>query len=170
MTSRAALFSLLCGFGAVAQMPPPHPAFDQDAVHEIHLRFPNADWYEVLQANYSGVEADNPYFPASLEWGSYNFENVGVRLKGNSSYNIQGRKKPFRIKLNEFVKGQKIENMASFSLSNAWNDPSFVREKAYYELAAALGLKAPRSNFAALYINDEYWGLYVLTEVVNGDF
>ncbi|HWB99891.1 MAG TPA: CotH kinase family protein, partial [Bryobacteraceae bacterium] len=45
-----------------------------------------------------------------------------------------------------------------------------VREKAYYELAAAAGLKAPRSNFAALSINGEYWGLYVLTEVVNSDF
>jgi spore coat protein CotH len=170
MRSRLAFFFLTCGLGAVAQMPPPHPAFNQDAVHEIRLRFPNADWYEVLTANYSGVKADNPYFPASFEWGSYKYDTVGVRFKGNSSYNITGKKKPFRIKLNEFVKGQKIEGMASFSLSNAWGDPSFVREKAYYELAAALGLKAPRSNFAALYINDEYWGLYVLTEVVNGDF
>lgn len=96
---------------------------------------------------------------------------VGVRFKGNSSYNgATTKKKPFRIKLNEFVKSQKIDGTASFSLSNAWNDPSFVREKPYYELAAAAGLKAPRSNFAALYINDQYWGLYVLTEVVNGDF
>ncbi len=45
-----------------------------------------------------------------------------------------------------------------------------MREKAYYEFAAAAGLKSPRSGFAALYINDEYWGLYILTEVVNGDF
>ena len=60
--------------------------------------------------------------------------------------------------------------MSSFGLSNAWNDPSFVREKPYYEMAAAIGLPAARSNFAALYINDEYWGLYVLGEIVNGDF
>ena len=37
-------------------------------------------------------------------------------------------------------------------------------------MAAAIGLPAARSNFAALYINDEYWGLYVLGEIVNGDF
>ena len=68
------------------------------------------------------------------------------------------------------MKGQKIDGMASFGLSNAWNDPSFVREKPYYEMAATAGLPSPRSNFAALYINDEYWGLYVLGEIVNGDF
>jgi hypothetical protein len=152
------------------QSPAPHPAFDKDAVHEIKLTFPNADWYEVLAANYDGVRADNPYFAASFEWGEYRFDNVGVRFKGNSSYNVNGRKKPFRIKLNEFVKGQKIESMASFSLSNGWNDPSMVREPAYYQIARAMGLKASRANYAALYINGEYWGLYVLTEVVNSDF
>jgi spore coat protein CotH len=156
---------------AAAQVPPPHPSFEPDAVHEIYLTFPNDDWFEVLTANYDGVKADNPYFPATLRWGAMVYENTGVRFKGNSSYyGSTGKKKPFRIKMNEFVKGQKLEGMASFSLSNAWNDPSFVREKPYYEMAAALGLKAPRSNFAALYVNGTYWGLYVMNEVVNSDF
>ncbi|MBI4910763.1 MAG: CotH kinase family protein [Acidobacteria bacterium] len=156
---------------AVAQVPPPHPVFDKDAVHEIRLNFPDPDWYQTLTDNYDGVRAENPYFPAAITWGDYKFETVGVRFKGNSTYSATTtKKKPFRIKLNEFTKGQKIEGMASFSLSNAWNDPSFVREKIYYEMAAAFGIKAPRSNFAALYINDTYWGLYVLTEVVNSDF
>lgn len=156
---------------ATAQIPNPYEIFDKDAVHEIRITFPNEDWYEVLTANYSGVRAENPYFPASIEWGSNKFETIGVRFKGNSSYSAANtKKKPFRLKLNEFVKGQKIDGIGSFSLSNGWNDPSFVREKLYYELAASLGLKAPRSNFAALYINGEYWGLYILTEVINSDF
>jgi hypothetical protein len=50
--------------------------------------------------------------------------------------------------------------MASFGLSNAWSEPSYVREKPYYEMAAALGMPAC----------DEYWGLYILGEIVNGDF
>jgi hypothetical protein len=157
---------------ATAQLPPAHMAFDQDAVHEIKLTFAQSDYWEQLTKNYEGNEDDVPYLTASLEWGTYKFDSVGVRFKGNSSYNgaRNSKKKPFRIKLNEFTKGQKIDGEASFSLSNGWNDPSFVREKAYYELAASAGLKAPRSTFAALYINGEYWGLYMLTEVVNGDW
>src|SRR5262245_44540954 len=139
-------FYLLAAGLAVAQVPAPHPAFDKDAVHEIRITFPDPDWYQTLTDNYDGVRAENPYFPASLEWAEYKFETIGVRFKGNSSYSAANtKKKPFRLKLNEFVKGQKIEGLGSFSLSNAWNDPSFVREKIYYEMAASLGIKAPRS-------------------------
>src|SRR4051812_46916048 len=93
---------MLFAVAAAAQIPNPYPIFDQDAVHEIRLTFPNADWYQVLTDNYDGVRAENPYFPASLEWGANKFETVGVRFKGNSSYSAaQTKKKPFRIKLNE---------------------------------------------------------------------
>ena len=144
---------------------------DKDAVHEIRLTFKQADWYQQLTTDYDTNPDDTPYREASIVWGTSKFDTIGVRFKGNSSYRgATTRKKPFRIKLNEFVKGQKIEGMASFGLSNGWSDPSFVREKPYYEMAAGLGLPAPRSNFAALYINDEYWGLYILGEIVNGDF
>ena len=100
-----------------------------------------------MTANYSSTKNDVPYIEASSQWGDNKFDVAGVRFKGNSSYiGANTRKKPFHIKLNEFVKGQKIEGIASFSLSNTWNDPSFVREKACCEVAAAAGLKAPRAN------------------------
>ncbi|MEP6538934.1 MAG: CotH kinase family protein, partial [Bryobacteraceae bacterium] len=163
---------LLCAVALPGQIAPPSSAvFDKDAVHEIRLTFKQADWYEQLTTTYNTMPDNTPYLEGSLVWGSYKFDSVGVRFKGNSSYSgATTRKKPFRIKLNEFVKGQKIEKMASFSLSNGWNDPSFVREKAYYEMAQKAGLPAARSNFAALYVNGEYLGLYILGEVVNGDF
>lgn len=168
---RLTILCALIGAVAGAQIPPTHYFFKQDAVHEIRLTFTQEDWWEQLTANYAGTEAvDNIYITASFESGPYKFDSVGVRFKGNSSYSAAGKKKPFRIKFNEFVKGQKIEGINAINLSNAWNDPSFIREKAYYEMAAGLGLVSPRSNFAALYINGVYWGLYVLDEVVNSDF
>ena len=100
-----------------------------------------------MTANYSSTKNEVPYIEASSQWGDNKFDVAGVRFKGNSSYiGANTRKKPFHIKLNEFVKGQKIEGIASFSLGKTWNDPSFVREKACCEVAAAAGLKAPRSN------------------------
>ncbi|HTP34372.1 MAG TPA: CotH kinase family protein [Candidatus Acidoferrales bacterium] len=151
--------------------PPTSAVFDKDTVHEIRLTFKQTDWYEQLPDNYAKYPDDTPYTEASIEWGQYKFDSIGVRFKGNSSYyGSTTKKKPFRIKLNEFTKGQKIDGMSSFGLSNAWNDPSFVREKPYYEMAAGAGLAACRSNFAALYVNGEYWGLYILGEIVNGDF
>lgn len=166
------LLLVLVPAALAAQVAPPSSAiFDTPAVHEIRLTFKEANWYDILLADYDKYPDNTPYREASIVWGPYQFDVIGVRFKGNSSYRgATTGKKPFRIKLNEFVKGQKIEGMASFGLSNAWNDPSFVREKPYYEMAAASGLPACRSNFAALYVNGVYWGLYILGEIVNGDF
>ena len=168
--SRLTLYSLFAAT-ALAQTPPTHFAWNGDKVHEIRLSFKQADFWARLTKNYLGTEVQAEYLEGSLVWGPHKFDSVGVRFKGNSSYN-QARtlKKPFRIKLNEFVKGQKIEGIGAFSLSNGLNDPSLVREPLYFEMASALGLKAPRTNYAALYINNEYYGLYVLGEVVNSDF
>ncbi len=97
----------------------PHPVFDQDKVHTIRIRFAEAGWYEKLAADFEANEDDVPYTEASLEWGDWKFDSIGIRFKGNSSYRgATTKKKPFRIKLNEFTKGQKIEGIASFSLSN----------------------------------------------------
>jgi spore coat protein CotH len=170
MARKGLLLFTLCGAFAWAQTPAPSSLFDQDAVHTIHLRFANSDWFQVLTDNYDGVKADNPYFTASFDWGGYHFDSVGVRFKGNASYRAGQKKNPFRIKLNAFVKGQKIDVLDSLTLSNGWNDPSMVREPVYYEIARAMGIKAARTNYAALYVNDEYWGLYVLGEVVNAEF
>ncbi|MBL8238260.1 MAG: CotH kinase family protein [Bryobacterales bacterium] len=161
----------LASFAALfAQNPPPHPAWTGDKVHEIRLRFKQADYWDQLTKNYLGTEQDAIYLEASLEWGQYKFDSVGVRFKGNSSYRVSTNKKPFRIKLNEFVKGQKIEGIGAYNLSNGFMDASFVREPLYYEMSRALGLKTPRTNYATLYINDQYWGVYLLGEVVNSDF
>lgn len=165
------LFLLLAPGLAAQQPPPPHWAFSQDQVHEIKLTFSQPDWWEQLTRNFEDNDDDVPYIQADIEWGPYKMANVGARFKGNSSYNgATTKKKPFRIKLNEFVKGQKIGGMASFNLSNGWNDPSLIRETVYYNIAGWAGFTGPRSNFAALTINGQYWGLYVLGEIVNGDF
>ncbi len=123
--------------------PPFSSVFDQDAVHTIRLTFKQAGWWDRLTANYTNYPDNTPYIEASIAWGSTTFDTVGDCFKGNSSYNgATTKKKPFRIKLNQFVKGQKVDGMSSFGLSNAWNDLSFVREKPYYETAAAIGLAA----------------------------
>ena len=172
---RVSVLALLLALTALAQQPAPelapHPLFDHPAVHRIDLKFSQANYWQRLTNNYQENSDDIPYIEASFTWGEVNYEKIGVRFKGNSSYRgVNGKKKPFRLKLNEFTKGQKIGGVASYNLNNLWNDPSFIREKLYLDAAARAGLRAPRSAFANLYINGEYWGLYGLGEVVNSDW
>ena len=167
---RCSLLAVVCAVAAWAQLPVAHPLFDGDAVHDIYLFFDSPNWYEQLRVNFEGV-ADPPYAEATFVWNDIVMERVGVRLKGNSSYRTYpGQKKSFKIKTNEFVKGRRIQGIDTLNLHNSFKDPSYVREKAYYEIAAAAGLKAPRTNYAALYVNGIYWGLYFLVEDIDGEF
>ena len=60
-------------------------------------------------------------------------ENVGVKYKGNSSYNINNVKNPINIRLDYLNNGQSIDGYNVLKLSNGFMDPSFVREVLSYE-------------------------------------
>ena len=160
----------LSGDARAALTPPPHPLFDGDTVHEIHLTFDQTDWWDQLTENFEDFD-DPPYLEASFTWGSEHLDSIGVRFKGNSSYwGYYGLKKSFKLDIDEFVAGQDIDGLDKLNLNNCFLDPSFVREKAAYELCEFMGMATGRTNYAALYINGSYWGLYLLVEQQDQEF
>ena len=54
-------------------------------------------------------------------------------------------------------------------MGNGFADPAFVREPLSYEITRKY-MDAPRSNFARLYINSAYYGVYTNAESINKDF
>ena len=98
------------------------------------------------------------------------FDSIGVRFKGSSSYTYPGVKKSFKLDINVFVPGQEVYGLDKLNLNNCFLDPSFAREKACYELCLAAGLPTERTNYAELYINGSYWGLYLLVEQFDQEF
>ena len=164
------LLALAAASAQAALEPVSHPLFDGDAVHEIHLTFDQTNWWNTLVNNYENYE-DIPYLAAAFDWGAVHFDSIGVRLKGNSSYMAYpGVKKSFKLDIDEFVTGQEIDGLDKLNLNNGFLDPSFVRERAAYEVCAATGLATCRTNFAAVYINGDYWGLYTLIEQMDQEF
>ncbi len=164
------LATLFPGLAMAALSPTTHPLFDGDAVHEIHLTFNQSDWWSQLTDNFENY-SDPPYLEAEFDWDSTHLSSIGVRFKGNSSYmSYNGYKKSFKLDIDEFVVGQEISGLDKLNLNNCFLDPSFVREKCAYELCAAAGLPTERTNYAALYINGSYWGLYLLVEQYDQEF
>ena len=152
-----------------ALTPSTHPLFDGDAVHEIHLTFSQPDWWDQLEENFEGLD-DPLYLEAAFDWEDMHFDSIGVRFKGNSSYTYPGVKKSFKLDIDEYVTDQTVYGLDKLNLNNCFLDPSFIREKSCYELCQAVGLPTERTNFAALYINGTYWGLYVLVEQLDQEF
>ena len=107
--------------------------------------------------------------PATVSINGVVLDSVGVKYTGNSSYSPGRVKNPFNLSLDEFVSGNDYQDYTSIKLANVFGDPSFIREVLSYEIAGKY-LYAPKANFAQIYINGSYIGLYSNTETVNKSF
>ncbi len=93
---------------------------------------------------------------------------VGVRLKGGSGSfrELKDEKAAFKIKFNQ-VKGQKFLGLKKLTLNNMVQDPSMLHETMTYEAFRALGLPAPRTGFANVYVNGVNYGVHLNVETYD---
>ncbi len=144
--------------------------FDQNQIIKIELNFKQTGFWDSLVANYSTTAYMKADLTLTDTTGTYTFNDVGVRLKGNSSYTHPGNKKSFKIDFNEYVKGQKYDGLKKLNFSNGFKDPSCIREKVFFDLCQAAGVPAPRANFANVYFNGTLWGFYTVVEQIDDQF
>ncbi|MFZ7116615.1 MAG: CotH kinase family protein [Bacteroidota bacterium] len=137
--------------------------FYSDQIHEIQINFSQVSYWDSLVSYF----ATDKYMQADILFDGNFISAVGVKFKGNSSYNNQSRKKSFKVDLNEFVPGQELNGLKKFNLNNGFKDPSFLREKIACDYYNEQGLNAPRCTFAKVYLNGIYWGLYNFIEEVD---
>jgi len=131
---------------------------------------------------------DEPKIPATLkivfnEDGTLNdvnsidfhFEgNIGIELRGQSSLALFP-KKGFGIEtrddsgqnLNVSILGLPEEN--DWVIHSPYSDKSLIRNVLAYHLAGQIMSYAPRVRLCELIINDEYYGIVVLTEKIKRD-
>lgn len=163
---------VLCmlGYARLTAQAPGDQVFNEDQVLTIDLQFAQAGFWDSLVANYE----TETYMMADLTvtdlTGTYSFDSIGVRLKGNSSYGHPGNKKSFKIDFNRYVAGQEYDGLRKLNFNNGFKDPTFMREKIYYDVCADNGINAPRANYANVYMNDELWGFYTVVEQVDDEF
>jgi len=96
-------------------------------------------------------------------------QNVGIKYKGNSSYNVNNTKNPMNIKLDYINNGQSIDGYNVLKLSNGFRDPSFVREVLSYEMAREY-MPSPKATYAKVTVNGTLIGLYTCVQSIDDDF
>jgi len=146
--------------------------FNSTQVHSVHINFYETNFYDSLtyykeQGDITGIEK---YIGADVVINHDTIHHVGIRFRGNSSYNHPGTKKPVQLDFNEFVPGQKYDGMKKLNLSNSYLDPTQIREKLFMDILRESGTPAPRVTFSAVYFNGEYIGLYKAMETINKEF
>ena len=131
-----------------------------------------------------GKESERPasidYFPVDENKEGFN-ANVGIRISGavsrtfiQKSFKIHFRKeygkKNLKYELipgNERSDGQGIVNKyKSFTIRNGGNDYEYtkIRDKTLQDLISNRNLETQQSEVMVLFIDGEYWGVYILIE------
>lgn len=146
--------------------------FYRPGIQEIKIEIAGSNWNNTLDS----LKRVNPEARvAGTIWlNGQRFDSVGIRFKGNSSFfrtSKQTLKKlPFNIKLDYKKKNQRLaDKYNAIKLSNAFLDPSFIRDPLGYEVVRSY-MPAPQCNFARLNVNGEPYGLYVNTESIDLSF
>ena len=147
--------------------PEESPVFSDVDVARVDI-FINPD---TLQWIYDNVESN-------IEWhATFVFNNgllndtvydVGFRLRGNTSRYSQ--KKSFKVSFNTYVPGRKFHGLEKMNLNGEHNDPSIIRSKLCWDLFRDFEIPGSRSNHVRVYINGNYYGLYINVEHIDEEF
>lgn len=154
--------------GFVLAQNPGDVVFAGTQVHIINIQFSQSNYWDSLVYYYNqGLEQ---YMSATVTLDGTTMQNVGVRLKGNSSFSHPNNKKSIKLSFDEYIDTQRWDGMKSVHLNNCYGDPSFLREKMQLDFCRDAGINAPRANYANVFINDTLWAFYSLVESVDKKF
>lgn len=141
--------------------------FDETSIQDIHIYFGFADWDYRLDTAKAGAEG---YLAAdSVVINGVSIPGAGVKYKGSSSYDSTRLKNPLHLKLDFTDNNADYEGVEDLKLGNGFSDPSLVREVLGYHILRNY-MHAPRCNFARVYINGSYRGVYSNAEDIDNPF
>jgi hypothetical protein len=116
-----------------------------DRVHELSLTIPTDSW--------SALQRDpREYALATLHTEDGEYE-IGVRLKGGSTYRQLNDKPSLKLKFDWAVDEQRIWDLQGINLHNQTYDPSMMAEALAYYAYRSFGVSAPRTAFVNLGVN-----------------
>lgn len=141
--------------------------YDRSTIQTIEIFFGFSNWDAQLDALASSTE---DYLLAdSVRINGVTYDSVGVKYKGNSSYNANNNKNPLHIELDYTHDSYDYQGYTDIKLQNGYQDPSMIREVLSYAILEQY-MDCPKANFANVYINGALRGLYSNAESINDKF
>lgn len=115
---------------------------------------------------------DLPWGKGTVEFGGQTFSNSAIRFKGNGTFlsGMATYKRPYKLDLNDHVKGQKVAGLTKLNFGNLLAENSMLTDAMGFEFHRQAGVPAVRTAFARVLLTIEgrfdggLLGLYVLIE------
>ncbi len=141
--------------------------YDTSILRTINLQFHDANWWTLLQQNY----ASQTNILADLTMDGVTYPNVGVRIRGNTSYTALpagSQKVSLNVEMDFVEVGQDLLGYSGLNLNNGFHDATFCREVVYNNFVAQFMPNA-RANHVVVTLNGQNWGVYVNVQQYNKD-
>lgn len=140
--------------------------YDETKVQRVDLTFSQADYWTQMTVNY----VSKTDIAATMSYNGKTFPNVGVRFRGNTSYQrVTTQKKSFSVTLDFQDPKQNVDGYETLHFNNAFEDASMMKEVLYLSFNRR-HIPAAKGSFINLFINGQNWGLYPNVQVLNGQF
>jgi len=154
--------------------------FDQTMLHTFELKIPGSALLEI-----DNDPAAEKYVVGSLTFQGETLSLVGIRYKGSIGAFMGGlsglswgepsgyktaTKLSMQIKINWDNSSDKFYGLKKLQFHSQNQDDSQMRERLGYWLFREMGVPASRCVHARLMINGRFYGVYALTEEVDGRF
>lgn len=133
--------------------------YDTNVLRSFNITFHDVDWMARLRANY----VSETLILADLEVDGVTYPDVGVRIRGNTSYTALpagSEKFSLKIKMDHVHGNQELMSYDTINLNNGWRDPTFTREVVYNNFVAQF-IPNPRASHVLVTLNGENWGVYI---------
>jgi hypothetical protein len=141
--------------------------YDRSTVQKIEIFFGFSNWDAQLDA--LATTTEDYLLADSVRINGIVFDSVGVKYKGNSSYNQNNNKNPIHIELDYVHGSYDYQGYTDIKLQNGYQDPSMIREVLSYAVLEQF-MDCPKANFANVYINNTLRGVYSNAESINSKF
>ncbi len=153
------------------------PLWDLDAPPTFRVSVPVEDWEGALWDLLPSDDCDRREylegevtFVNPVDGSEESWDQVGMRWRGHSALDIdEFSRVGVKLSFNEFVPGREFYDLRKVNLLGTEGDYSAMREHLALRVSRDLGIQAPRSTYAHLFINDVYMGFYPMTEEADDE-
>ncbi|GJJ68547.1 spore coat protein H [Entomortierella parvispora] len=147
--------------------PEPSLVFDDTQIATIHVQVSEEKFASMVtnpRQNDEQVSANFFYLNADF---TYRVQGVTLKLAGKSSRGF--KKLAFKFKFDK-KKGQKFFGRPSVKLRAQNYDPTYMREKLYFDVLNAAGIHSAQGAWVRLFINNRPWGFYLMIDDIGKPF
>lgn len=141
--------------------------FDQSTVHKIEITMDGWD-------DFIDNCTDEKYRACAVTIDGEAQGTVGIRAKGNTSLSSMAQydndRYSFKIEFDHYQKKKTYRGLDKLSLNNIIQDATYMKDYWSYTFMNQMGLASPLCSYTEIYVNGEYWGLYMAVGGVEEAF